>query len=183
MLAQEHPCPNYGHIKHLCMVGYGTIGRALLPLIQTHFSFDHMTIYDSHSLVASPASPNTTFHRVGLYPDTYQQILDQTVSPNDSMIINVSVCVESTSLIEYALDKDIFYVDTSCEEWEQELTEEQKATEEKSNYALREALKNRVSNHKSHSTVVSSCGCNPGLVSWFLKQALINITNGTGFKL
>ena len=90
-----------------------------------------------------PVDSKTTFHRVGLYPDTYEKILDQTVTPHDSMIVNVSVSVESASLIEYALRKGVHYVDTSCEEWEQQLSEEEKATEEKSNYNLREELINR----------------------------------------
>ena len=31
--------------------------------------------------------------------------------------------------------------------------------------------------------MVSSCGCNPGLVVWFLKQALVNIAKDTGHPL
>lgn len=35
--------------------------------------------------------------------------------------------------------------------------------------------------HKS--TAITCCGANPGMVSWFIKQALINIAKDTNFDL
>ena len=49
-----------------------------------------------------------------------------------------------------------------------------KAPEARSNYALRETL---AAKHKrpGGTTAVSTCGANPGMVSWFVKQALLDI--------
>ena len=33
---------------------------------------------------------------------------------------------------------------------------------------------------RAGTTAVSCCGANPGMVSWFVKQALVNIANDTG---
>ena len=40
--------PVYHHIKNICVVGHGTIGRATLPLIKRHFTYDQITIIDPH---------------------------------------------------------------------------------------------------------------------------------------
>src|SRR5438876_846438 len=51
--------------------------------------------------------------------------------------------------------------------------------EKRSNYALRETL--LAARHKSPGgpTAVSTCGANPGMVSWFVKQALLDIGRDT----
>src|SRR6267143_656881 len=51
--------------------------------------------------------------------------------------------------------------------------------EKRSNYALRETL--LAAKHKSPggTTAVSTCGANPGMVSWFVKQALLDIARDT----
>lgn len=36
---------------------------------------------------------------------------------------------------------------------------------------------------KHKTTAISCCGANPGMVSWFLKKALIDIAKSTDFKL
>jgi homospermidine synthase len=38
----------YGHINDICVVGHGSIGKAIIPLIRRHFTFDKMTIIDPH---------------------------------------------------------------------------------------------------------------------------------------
>jgi homospermidine synthase len=55
--------------------------------------------------------------------------------------------------------------------------------EKRSNYALREATLAAKRKRKPGSmTAVSCCGANPGMVSWFVKQALINIAGDLKLK-
>jgi homospermidine synthase len=54
---------------------------------------------------------------------------------------------------------------------------------ERSNYAIREALLKEVRKNKLKTTAISCCGANPGMVSWLVKQALINLARDTGYPL
>lgn len=55
--------------------------------------------------------------------------------------------------------------------------------EKRSNYGLREALLHDVRKHNLKTTAVSCCGANPGMVSWFVKQALLNLAKDLSHKL
>lgn len=40
----------YGHINEICLLGHGSIGMGLLPLIKRHFTFDNLTVIDPHPI-------------------------------------------------------------------------------------------------------------------------------------
>jgi len=48
-------------------------------------------------------------------------------------------------------------------------------TAARSNYALRESVLAERRQNPGGTTAVSCCGANPGMVSWFVKQALVNL--------
>src|SRR5205807_245870 len=52
-------------------------------------------------------------------------------------------------------------------------------SEKRSNYALRETLLAAKHKNPGGPTAVSTCGANPGMVSWFVKQALLDIARDT----
>ncbi|MCB1473994.1 MAG: homospermidine synthase, partial [Rhodobiaceae bacterium] len=47
----------------------------------------------------------------------------------------------------------------------------------RTNYALRETVRREKRKHPGGTTAVSCCGANPGMVSWFVKQALVNLAS------
>ena len=54
------------------------------------------------------------------------------------------------------------------------------SNEARTNYALRETVLEERRKNPGGSTAVSCVGANPGMVSWFVKQALVNIARDTG---
>src|SRR5690606_12274839 len=50
----------------------------------------------------------------------------------------------------------------------------------RTNYALRETLLQAKRRKPGGVTAVSTCGANPGMVSWFVKQALLNLAQDLG---
>lgn len=50
-----------------------------------------------------------------------------------------------------------------------------KSSAARTNYALRETVRAEKASSQGGITAVSCCGANPGMVSWFVKQALINL--------
>ena len=68
-----------------------------------------------------------------------------------------------------------FYIDTVVEPWLGFYFDEKLDTSARSNYALREAVLAERRKNPGGTTAVSCCGANPGMVSWFVKQALVNL--------
>ncbi|MCP4305542.1 MAG: homospermidine synthase, partial [bacterium] len=50
----------------------------------------------------------------------------------------------------------------------------------RTNNALRHTVRREKQENPGGTTAVSCCGANPGMVSWFVKQALVNIARDTG---
>jgi homospermidine synthase len=101
-------------------------------------------------------------------------VLDPLISAGD-FLLNVSVEVASVALIELCQEKAALYLDTCIEPWPGGYTDPNLSPSERTNYALREqalALRQRF---PSGPTAVITHGANPGLVSHFVKQALVDL--------
>src|SRR5207245_2622680 len=91
------------------------------------------------------------------------------------MLVNLSVDTSSVDLMEFCKDLDAFYIDTVVEPWPGLYTNRERSISERSNYALRESVLDLRRRRPGGITAVSCCGANPGMVSWMVKQALIDI--------
>jgi hypothetical protein len=70
------------------------------------------------------------------------------------------------------------YIDTVNEPWLGFYFDASKGPEARSNYALREnTLAAKRARPAGSTTAVSCCGANPGMVSFFVKQALLNVAS------
>ena len=61
------------------------------------------------------------------------------------------------------------------EPWPGLYTDGNRSISERSNYALREGVLGLRRRRPGGVTAVSCCGANPGMVSWMVKQALVDI--------
>jgi homospermidine synthase len=99
------------------------------------------------------------------------------------MIVNLSVDTSSADLMDFCKDVDAFYIDTVCEPWPGLYTNVNASLTARSNYALREGVLDIGRRRPGGITAVSCCGANPGMVSWFVKQALLDIARDTGISV
>jgi len=91
------------------------------------------------------------------------------------------VNVSSLALIRYAQEKGALYLDTCIEPWEGGYTDASKSAADRTNYALRELALQLKQENPQGPTAMIAHGANPGLVSHFVKEALLNIAEDTGF--
>ena len=75
------------------------------------------------------------------------------------------------------------YIDTVVEPWLGFYFDKNIGPEKRSNYALRETLLAAKRKSPGGTTAVSTCGANPGMVSWFVKQALLDIARDTNIDV
>jgi homospermidine synthase len=90
--------------------------------------------------------------------------------------------VSSIALFEFCHRIGAFYIDTCTEPWAGGYTDSSLSPSLRSNYALREAALARRADFAGGPTAVLTHGANPGLVSHFVKQALLNIAADTGVE-
>ncbi len=163
------------------MVGYGSIGQGVTPLILRHIGItpDRITIITADEAgLAEAKEYGIKFTINPLTQANFRQVLDPLLKRGD-FLVNLSVDVSSLALIEFAREKGALYIDTCIEPWPGGYTDPSLSPSHRTNYALREkalALRDKL---KKGATAVITHGANPGLVSHFVKQALLNIASDT----
>jgi homospermidine synthase len=167
----------------IVFVGFGSIGQGVLPLILRHIGGvkpERITIVTADDAGQREAAQyGIRFVNNPLTRDNYKRVLEPLVGRGD-FLINVSVDVSSIALIKFCWEKGALYIDTCIEPWPGGYTDPTIPVSRRSNYALREeALALRQANPRAPTAVITH-GANPGLVSHFVKQALLNIAADSG---
>lgn len=171
--------------NNIVLIGFGTIGKAILPLILRHIDIPAKNIKIITKLDESKniADDYGVMHYVQpLKHDNFQSILQEHCHPGD-FLLNLSVDVSSKALIEYSQTHGLLYLDTCTEPWEGYYTDSTLSPSARSNYAIRDALLAMRQPDKISPTAIVAHGANPGLVSHFVKQALMNIAHDNGLEV
>lgn len=167
----------------LVMVGFGSIGQGVLPLILRHIgglSAERITIITAEEAGRREAQEmGVKFVVNPLTRENYQQVLSPLLNPGD-FLLNVSVDVSSLALVEFCQEKGVLYLDTCIEPWPGGYTDTSVPASLRTNYALREQALQLRAGKPTAPTAVITHGANPGLVSHFVKQAMVNIAADTG---
>lgn len=169
----------------IVMIGFGSIGRGTLPLIERHFEFDlkRMVVIDpvaDHAKLLE--ARGIRFIQAEVTPENYRDLLTPllTNGGGQGFCVNLSVDVSSVAVMELTRELGVLYVDTVIEPWKGFYFDDSVDNAARTNYALREGLLEARRRNPGGTTAVSTCGANPGMVSWFVKQALLNIAVDTG---
>ena len=168
----------------LVIVGFGSIGQGVLPLLLRHIDLapEKITIVTAEERGHDEANElGIRFVIEPLTRKNYAAVLDPLLGPGD-FLLNVSVDVSSVALVELCRKKGALYLDTCIEPWPGGYTDTSLPPSLRSNYALRErALALRESGEVP--TAVLTHGANPGFVSHLVKEALLNIAADTGLAV
>lgn len=169
----------------ILMIGFGTIGQAILPLI-----FRHIDIAEQQLTIITKQPENEDIAKefaanvdiVCITKENYESVLSSRLSSGD-LLLNLSVDISSADLIQYCQQNNILYVDTCIEPWAGGYVDNSVSLSHRSNYAMRESLLAQRHSSEKKSTALVAHGANPGLVSHFVKQALINIAKDNGLEV
>lgn len=156
------------------LIGYGSIGQALTPLLFKHFHFHPSQI----SVIAADENGrqlaeaySLSYSNLPLTNANYKTVLSGLLKEGD-WVINVSVEVSSKALIAWCQKVGVLYLDTCVEPWSGGYGDRCNPSSI-TNYALRDdVLRMR---HKGMPTAVVAHGANPGLVSHFIKAGLLEL--------
>jgi homospermidine synthase len=168
--------------RRLVIIGFGSIGQGVLPLLLRHLEIDpdQITIITAEPRGHDVAAEyGIRFVETALTRSNYRALLEPQLGEGD-FLLNVSVDVSSVALIELCQETGALYLDTCIEPWPGGYTDPSLSPSARSNYALRESALALRSRYRRGPTAVLTHGANPGLVSHFVKQALINVARDGG---
>ena len=178
--------PVHGTISGpIVMIGFGSIGKGTLPLIERHFKFDRsrfVVIDPDDSDRALLDERGIRYVQAAVTKENYRELLTPLLTQGEGQgfCVNLSVDTSSVTLMELARELGVLYIDTVVEPWTGFYFDTSLGPEARSNYALREIMLAARRRNPGGTTAISTCGANPGMVSWFVKQALIDIARDLG---
>jgi homospermidine synthase len=169
--------------NQIIIVGFGSIGQALLPLL-----FKHLDLKPSQIVIFSKDKDGEQlaqergieFNCISITSDNMKSTLEPRLNSGD-FLLNMSYGVSSLELIQFSQEQQALYLDLSTEPWEGLYEDPSLPASERTNYILRESILPLKS--KKTKTAVVTHGANPGLVSHFVKQALINIAKDNNLSI
>jgi len=175
----DHPV--HGTISGpVVMIGFGSIGRGTLPLIERHFQFDR-----DRMVVIDPVDTDRAlldergiaFEQLAITRDNYREVLTPllTKGGGQGFCVNLSVDTSSLDIMKLCREIGALYIDTVVEPWLGFYFDKSAGAAARTNYALRETVRREKAANPGGTTAVSCCGANPGMVSWFVKQALVDL--------
>jgi homospermidine synthase len=177
--------PNYGRLPGVVLIGCGSIGRATLPLIDRHFDVDPRSV-----VVIDPGTEHDRLLEklgvrkltTGLTAENFRDVLVPLLEagPEPPFCVNLSVDTSSVEILALCRQLGSLYVDTVIEPWPGFYDNPGLPMAGRTNYALRQTLLAERSANPGGTTAVSACGANPGMVSWFVKQALLDVVSHLG---
>ena len=162
--------PVHGKIDGpIVMIGFGSIGRGTLPLLERHFEFDR-----SRLVVIDPDDSSreildrhgVRFIHQAVTPDRYRHLLEPLLtSGGQGFCVNLSVDTSSLDIMRLCREVGSLYIDTVVEPWPGFYFDRSAGPEARTNNALRSTVREEKARHPGGTTAVSCCGANPGMVS------------------
>jgi homospermidine synthase len=184
MTSDTHPI----HAKitgPIVMIGFGSIGKGTLPLIERHFEYDRsrFTVVDPDDAGRALLDERgIRFVNEAVTKKNYEELLTPLLTEGEGQgfCVNLSVDTGSLDLMKLCRKLGVLYIDTVVEPWLGFYFDETLSNADRTNYALREPVRKEKRKNPGGTTAVSCCGANPGMVSWFVKQALVDVAREIG---
>jgi homospermidine synthase len=168
----------------LVMLGFGSIGKAALPLVLRHIEMaaGRVTVISRSADKSGIAQEfGANFVVQPLDEGNFETVLDRHLTEGD-FLLNLSVDVSSLALMMFCWRRGVMYLDTCIEPWPGRYADAGTPLSRRTNYALREEVLAFRMDKRDGPTAVVTQGANPGLASAFVKQALRDLAVDAGLE-
>jgi homospermidine synthase len=169
----------------ILMLGFGSVGRGVLPLILRHIACDKSKI-----TIIDPSEHNkwiadkegVRFVKAAVTRDNHKSLLAPYLNKEPALVVNLTVDVDSLDIMRLARAHNALYIDTVIEPWPGFYYNNKTDNAQRTNYFMREKMLALKAKLGKGVTAVSCCGANPGMVSWFVKDALLTLARDLKIK-
>jgi len=165
----------------LLIIGCGGVSQCVIPLILKHIDMPSekitiMDFLDMRHKVKDALSRGVKYVQFKITQENYLITLAKYVGPGD-MIIDLAWDIDTCAVLQWCHENDVLYINTSIELWNPYRGAQGKHPTELTLYARHMRMRKMIDSwgNKPSATAVIDHGANPGLVSHFTKQALLDI--------
>src|SRR5260370_32715667 len=128
----------------IVMIGFGSIGKGTLPLIERHFEYDksRFVIIDPHEDGEIARQHGVRFIKQGLTRDNYRELLAPllTAGGGQGFCVNLSVDTSSVDIMTLCREDGALYIGTVVEPWFGFYLERNIGPQKRSNYTDRQTF-------------------------------------------
>ena len=165
----------------ILVIGCGAVSQCALPLLLELVDVPEKNItimdtLDNRRYIKKILARGARYIRAQVVKENYVRLFEKYVGPGD-MIIDLAYDIDCCAILQWCRDQQVLYVNASVELWHPYRGAEGKHPTELTLYARHMAIREMMGTWPDNkgATAVLDHGANPGLVSHFTKQALIDI--------
>jgi homospermidine synthase len=161
-------------------VGYGAVAQCTLPILEKYVKvpLSNVTVMDfeDRSQILRPwTDRGVKFVQDKVARQNMGQILGKYLSKGD-ILIDLAWNIDCCELLQWCHDRGVLYVNTSVEIWDPyENADKKRPTERTLYWRHMNVRRLKASWKQPGATAVLEHGANPGLISHFTKQGLLDI--------
>lgn len=166
--------------KRILFVGYGAVAQCTLPILFKHVKVPAknvtvMDFEDRRKVLGPWLKRGVRFVRKRITPENLSAVLGKYLGPGD-ILIDLAWNIDACEILQWCHDKGVLYINTSVEVWDPYEGAGSKPPQERTLYWRHMNVRRMVSGWSQPGpTAVLEHGANPGLISHFTKQGLIDI--------
>ncbi len=161
----------------ILIIGYGSVSQCTLPILidKLDVPLRNITLIDfedKSKALKKYTDRGLKYVYEKITPENLDQVLSKYVD-NGGLLIDLAWNIGANDILKWCHDHNVLYVNTSVELWDPMIYA--KSTFEKSLYWRQMQLRELSRDWKDAPTAVVDHGANPGLISHFVKQGLLDI--------
>src|ERR1051325_821847 len=166
--------------KKIVFVGYGAVAQCTLPILAklVKVPLSNITVIDfeDRSEILAPwVKKGVKFVRGKVWRDNMDKMLAKYLSAGD-LLIDLAWNIDCCEILQWCHDHGVLYINTSVEVWDPYEGAANKHPTERTLYWRHMNVRRMIAKWPEKSpTAVLEHGANPGLISHFTKQGLLDI--------
>jgi homospermidine synthase len=166
--------------KRIVFVGYGAVAQCTLPILFKHLTVSpkNVTVIDfedRRKILAPWIKKGVKFVNKKVTRANMAKLLGAHLLAGD-VLIDLAWNIDAGEILQWCHDQGVLYVNTSVEVWDPYEGAADKHPTERTLYFRHMNLRRRIAGWKERGpTAVLEHGANPGLISHFTKQGLLDI--------
>jgi homospermidine synthase len=165
----------------ILIIGYGSVSQCTLPILleKIDVPIRNITIVDFEDksvLLKKYTDQGLNFSQEKITGKNLGELLPKHVD-NGGLIIDLAWNIGCNDILQWCHDHNVLYLNTSVEEWDPFSGLKSKTPQEKSLYSRQMEITELSRDWNDATTSVVDHGANPGLISHFVKQGLIDIAH------
>jgi len=162
------------------IIGYGSVAKCTLPILLKYVdilceNIIVMDFEDKRQELRPWLEKGVKYVQAKIVSGNLAKELSKHVGPG-GLVIDLAWNISCEAIITWCHDNKVLYANTSVEEWDPYANLDKKSPLEKSLYYRQMLIRKMVAKWgESATTVVVDHGANPGLISHFTKQGIVDI--------